>query len=217
MKPPFTEDQYVSLSALQHYTFCPRQCAIIHTEQEWRENILTTFGKLEHERVHTALSSVRDGVRIARGIPLVNHQWGIRSFADDAVEYRQEKAQLSITPVEYKHGRPDQTLADSIQLCAQVLCLEEMNQCPIPAGYLYYQSIRRRVKIDMDETLRQRTIQTIEATRQLLESGILPTATRQEHCAACSLVEICLPTSRKQTVAQYKQQQIAAYLETPLE
>lgn len=216
MKHPFAEEQYISLSALQHYTFCPRQCAIIHTEQEWSENILTTFGELEHERVHTAPSSVRDGVRTARGIPLVNHRWGIRGFAD-AVEYRQEQDQLSITPVEYKHGKPDQTPADSIQLCAQTLCLEEMNQCQIPAGYLYYQSIRRRVKVDMDEALRQRTIQTIEATRQLLESGILPAATKQEHCEACSLVDICLPTSRKQTVAQYNQQQIAACLEASLE
>ena len=26
---------------LQHYAFCPRQCALIHNEQAWAENYLT--------------------------------------------------------------------------------------------------------------------------------------------------------------------------------
>jgi CRISPR-associated exonuclease Cas4 len=34
----FTEDQLLPLSALQHWLFCPRQCALIHLEQVWAEN-----------------------------------------------------------------------------------------------------------------------------------------------------------------------------------
>ena len=40
------EEDYVPISALQHYIFCPRQCALIHTEQEWKENTLTTLGRM---------------------------------------------------------------------------------------------------------------------------------------------------------------------------
>ncbi|WP_369588763.1 CRISPR-associated protein Cas4, partial [Kingella oralis] len=41
----------IPLSALQHYAFCPRQCALIHNEQVWAENYLTAQGKALHERV----------------------------------------------------------------------------------------------------------------------------------------------------------------------
>ncbi len=211
MPRAFSEEDYVPLSALQHYTFCPRQCALIHTDQEWSENVLTTFGKLEHERVHTAPSSVRDGVHTARGLRLVSHQWGIHGFAD-AVEIKTSSSERSIIPIEYKHGKADGTQADAIQLCAQVLCLEEMNQCHIPVAYLFYHSTRRRFPVEINEKLRTQTIQTIEETRRLLQSGTLPFATKQAHCAACSLVDICLPTTRKHSVAEYNKQQIAASL-----
>nr|WP_245951183.1 Dna2/Cas4 domain-containing protein [Cardiobacterium valvarum] len=46
------QDEYlISLSALQHYAFCPRQCALIHSEQMWVENLLTAQGRALHERV----------------------------------------------------------------------------------------------------------------------------------------------------------------------
>ncbi len=33
----FAESDLVPLSALQHYLFCPRQCALTHGEQLWEE------------------------------------------------------------------------------------------------------------------------------------------------------------------------------------
>lgn len=48
----FTNDEYVMLSALQHFAFCPRQCALIHIEQAWAENIYTLRGLRVHETVN---------------------------------------------------------------------------------------------------------------------------------------------------------------------
>lgn len=45
------DDEFVMLSALQHYLFCPRQCALIHVEGAWSENYLTAAGRVLHERV----------------------------------------------------------------------------------------------------------------------------------------------------------------------
>jgi hypothetical protein len=42
----FTEDDFIQLSALQHYVFCPRQCALIHVEDVWHENVFTVLGKV---------------------------------------------------------------------------------------------------------------------------------------------------------------------------
>jgi len=45
-------DDLIQLSSLQHYAFCPRQCALIHVEQIWTENRLTAEGRIMHEHVH---------------------------------------------------------------------------------------------------------------------------------------------------------------------
>ena len=39
------------LSALQHWSYCPRQCALIYVEQAFDENVFTMRGNAAHERV----------------------------------------------------------------------------------------------------------------------------------------------------------------------
>lgn len=79
---PFTEEDLIMLSALQHYVFCPRQCALIHVEQVWAESGLTAEGRILHERVHEAGDESRGGVRIARGVPLRSLRLGLVGVAD---------------------------------------------------------------------------------------------------------------------------------------
>lgn len=38
------DDDLIPLSALQHYLYCPRQCALIHLEQQWADNRQTAEG-----------------------------------------------------------------------------------------------------------------------------------------------------------------------------
>ena len=33
------DTRLIPLSALQHYAFCPRQCALIHNKQAWAEKL----------------------------------------------------------------------------------------------------------------------------------------------------------------------------------
>lgn len=206
------EVDYITLSALQHYSFCARQCALIHTDRCWAENSLTTLGHIEHERVHASPADSRGGVRTARGLPLVSHRLRIRGQSD-AVEYRRSSdGQLSITPVEYKHGRQQSLQADSIQLCAQALCLEEMHDCRISEGVLYYHSLHRRTRIPLNDELREQTRRTITAVRELLSSGRLPPAEPRPHCRSCSLSDICLPGTARGSAAAFTRRQIAQSL-----
>ncbi len=48
----YNEDDLLTISALQHLIFCERQCALIHIEQAWAENLFTAEGRIMHERVH---------------------------------------------------------------------------------------------------------------------------------------------------------------------
>lgn len=46
------QGDYVLISALQHYIYCPRQCALIHLEQTFEENLYTLRGQRVHDRVN---------------------------------------------------------------------------------------------------------------------------------------------------------------------
>ena len=152
---PAAEDALIPLSALQHYLFCPRQCALIHVEQIWAENAATAEGRLLHERADAGGGETRPGVRIARGLALRSFALGVSGKAD-VVEFhdarRGERGRPF--PVEYKRGKPKSHRADEVQLCAQAICLEEMFDTSIAAGALFYGVTRRRFAVVFDEDLR---------------------------------------------------------------
>lgn len=189
------ESDYIMLSALQHYQFCPRQCALIHIEQQWAENRYTAEGKVLHERADSKKSEWQGGVRIVRSLPICSRRYGLSGQAD-VVEFHSDD---SVFPVEYKRGRPKTDRCDEVQLCAQALCLEEMLDLSITGGALYYGQKRRRKQIDFDEDLRRLTIGIIQQTREMIESGHTPAAQYDRKCDSCSLLSICLPKSCKET------------------
>ena len=180
----------ITLSALQHYSFCPRQCALIHNEQAWAENFLTAQGRALHERVDGGEPETRKGVRFERSVHVSAEKLGISGVLD-MVEH--ELATGRLKPVEYKRGKPKAGLWDKIQLCAQALCLEEMTGKTVVEGALWYQQTRHREPVVFSGSLRQETLAVIEQVRSLLESGATPPPVYGKHCKACSLVEICQP------------------------
>lgn len=199
-------DELIPLSALQHYLYCPRQCALIHVEQQWAENRLTAEGRLLHQRADQPQTEQRHGVRTITAMPLVSRALGISGIAD-VVELHGEQP----FPVEYKRGRPKPHRADEVQLCAQALCLESMLGRPVPEGALFYGETRRRKAVVFDVDLRNLTCVTITATRSLLYGQHTPVTEYQpSRCDACSLIELCQPRllGRRQSVRQWLQQQI---------
>jgi len=177
----------VPVSALEHWSYCPRQCALIHVEQTFEENIFTVKGHLAHERVDAADRETARGVRVFRGISLWSERLGLRGKAD-LVEMRR----TGPYPVEYKVGRRQGRHAD-LQLCAQALCLEEMLGAPVPRGAVFYHAVRRRHEVVFGEELRTGTIAAIAAIRRILRTQQLPSAPNDARCPNCSLINACLP------------------------
>jgi CRISPR-associated exonuclease Cas4 len=182
-------EDYLMISALQHYAYCPRQCALIHIEKVWDENLFTLRGKRVHEGVDTPGDELIEGIRVERSLPLWSHQLGITGFAD-VVEFGPENIPY---PVEYKSGGKKGRLADSIQLCAQALCLEEMLNCSVSAGAIFHHKLRRRREIRFDDHLRSLTHQAIEGTRSLFDAAKLPPPVADQRCNDCSLIDACMP------------------------
>lgn len=187
------QENLIQLSALQHYIFCPRQCALIHIEQVWTENIFTAEGRLMHERAHEGGNEVRGDVRTDRGLAIRSLRLGLSGIADVVEFHRQTDGSWLPFPVEYKLGKPKADDCDTVQLCAQAMCLEEMLNIAIPAGALFYGKTRRRLDVVFDARLRDKTEETARAVRALLESGITPEPVYAKKCDSCSLIAQCLP------------------------
>ncbi|MFZ3090460.1 MAG: CRISPR-associated protein Cas4 [Nitrospirota bacterium] len=188
----FSEDDLIQLSALQHLVFCKRQCALIHIEQLWSENVLTAEGRIMHDKVDTANRESRGSIRIEYGVPLRSLRLGLIGKADVVEFHKQGDAWIPF-PVEYKRGKPKMDDCDKVQLCAQAICLEEMLNVEIPEGALFYGQTRRREDVVFNNTLRMETEDAAKKVHELIESGITPKAEYSAKCKKCSLLEQCLP------------------------
>lgn len=185
------EDDLLPISALQHFLYCPRQCALIHIERQWAENVFTAEGRLLHDRTDRGGEESRRGLRVARAVPVRSLRLGVVGVADVVELHDGGRRPI---PVEYKRGRPKKHRADEVQLCAQAICLEEMFGVPVIEGFLFYGRQRRRSAVTFDAGLRDLTARIAAETRHLLASGRTPPpAYEPRKCDACSLMALCRP------------------------
>lgn len=180
----------VMISALEHYSYCPRQCALIHLEQTYRDNVHTVRGTIQHARVDDAGYEERDGIHREYALPLWSDRLGLVGRAD-VVEFRPGGPY----PVEHKSGKRRAWGHEAIQLCAQAICLEEMTGQPVTSGAIYYARSRRRREVVFDAELRAVVVEMSAAVRELLSAvGPLPNPANDARCEQCSLISVCMPT-----------------------
>jgi CRISPR-associated exonuclease Cas4 len=183
------QEEPITISSLEHYSYCPRQYALIHREQTFDENIYTLRGHADHERVDQESSATEEGVRVERGLPLWSAELGLVGKAD-VVEFHGDVPY----PVEYKHGRRKPDRHADLQLCAQAMCLEEMLGLPVPRGAVYHVSSRQRREVALTPpALRERVRNTVEAIRRLETQEKLPPPVNDARCPPCSLIDSCMP------------------------
>ena len=198
----YKEDDYLMLSGIQHFAFCRRQWALIHLEQQWTENYRTMDGNFMHRQAHDGTSyEKRKDTIISRGMPVFSRTMGVNGICDIVEFHADESGTLIHTfggkyipmPIEYKRGKPKEHDADVLQVVAQAMCLEEMLDCKIVEGALYYGETKHRVKILISEEDRQKVREMFEEMHHYYERGYTPRAKKRKACYMCSLKELCLP------------------------
>ena len=197
-----TQDDDLQLSGIQHFSFCRRQWALIHIEDQWQENGLTAEGRVQHDRVHDeSISDFRGGVLTLRGMRIRSDRLRVSGVCDaveftpdpDGIALRGRKGLWRPCPVEYKHGAGKLSDCDRLQLAAQALCLEEMLCCEIPAGALFYWKTRRRERVEIDAGLREKTERMLREMREYYDRHYTPRVKPGKACESCSLSDACLP------------------------
>lgn len=219
MRPEYPPDALLALSGIQHFAFCRRQWALIAIERQWHDNVLTAEGKILHQRADDPFAKeIRDGVIIARALPVASYRLGLYGVCD-VVEMHPATAGVPLpgrtgayqpVPVEYKRGKEKDDPCDEAQLCAQAMCLEEMLATTIEYGCLFYGETRRRVQVALTAELRGLVTEYAAEMHALYERGHTPRVRPSKACKSCSLVNICLPDMQAATrsAASYIQKQI---------
>ncbi len=209
----YNEEDFLLLSGIQHFTFCRRQWALIHIEQQWAENFLTVDGDILHERAHDdSLRETRGNIVISRGMPIVSRTLGATGVCD-IVELHKSKNGVPIQglegnfipiPIEYKRGKPKTGEEDVLQLAAQAICLSEMLLCDVPKGYLYYGETGRRTPVEINDTLKEHVYKIFSEMHELYQKRHTPVCKPTKACRSCSLQDLCLPKiAKKQSVSAY--------------
>jgi CRISPR-associated exonuclease Cas4 len=198
----YPEDDFIMISTLQHYIYCPRQCGLIHVDDVWNENLFTTRGNILHEKVDTDTYETRGDIKTVRGLRIHSHKYGLVGRCD-VVEFKgvnkkgdsgfRRNDNEEVLPVEFKSGEPKEDISDIVQLCAQVFCLEEMLNTQISKAAFFYGKIRRRNVVEIDDEIRKQTEEVISKVRGIVSSKIVPTAEYSSKCRNCSLIDICQP------------------------
>lgn len=202
----YSEDEYLMISGIQHFFFCRRQWALIHIENQWADNGLTTDGELFHSHAHDEnASEIRNGVLIVHGMHIASKELGVSGVCDvvefhpseNGIHLRNRKGLWQPLPIEYKRGRKDNSGGDKAQLCAEAMCLEEMLCCNIPEGILFWGEKHRREPVALTEDLRQSVRNAFSEMHQDYDRGYTPKVKEKRGCASCSLRQICLPEITK--------------------
>lgn len=187
------DDDLLPISALEHLLYCERQCALIHVDGVWIENVHTTAGRIVHERVDAGEEEHRPGVRVARSVLVRSARLGLRGVADVVEFHPTPSGAERPYPVEYKRGGRRRHLHDEVQLTAQALALEEMTGAAVPEGAIYHAASRRRRVVKIDAALRATTADAALRLRAVLAARALPRPVLDARCDDCSLRPACQP------------------------
>jgi len=206
---------YIPISMLNAFEYCPRRFWIEFVDGEMEVNAHVLEGQIKHERAHT-VGAEQDGDQVTlRRLYVYSDRLRVTGFVD-LVEIEGGV----IAPVEYKKGSMGKWLNDHIQLCAQAMCLEERLEAGnwklevgdqtsniqrltsnIQYGFVFYFGSRRRVRVEFDQTLRGKTMASVDRIWKLLEDNKMPAPIEKyAKCRECSLESICLPREVRQLV-----------------
>lgn len=178
----------IMISALEHYSYCPRQCALIHVERVWDENLYTMRGRDVHENVDAESSRMIEGVKYERALPIWSRRLNLVGKAD-MVEFNGDIPY----PVEYKSGRHRAGHHETLQLLAQAACLEEMLSVKVEKGALYWHGSRERKEVVFTEAMRTHLEEVVTAVHEMIAGHHVPPPVNDKRCKDCSLKESCLP------------------------
>ena len=192
--------EYLPARMVNQFAYCPRLFFYEWVEGVFQESVDTIEGAIQHQRVDSRTSALPAPDQVpenihARSVTLSSERLRVIAKMDLV-----ESDGVSVTPVDYKHGRPREgTLglelwpSDRAQLAVQGIILRD-NSYVCDEGIVYYRKTGQRVRVAFDNRLVAETEALIERAWKTARQGEIPAPLDDSpKCAGCSLNSICLP------------------------
>ncbi|MBV8807186.1 MAG: CRISPR-associated endonuclease Cas1 [Acidobacteriaceae bacterium] len=192
---------YLPARMVNEFVYCPRLFFYEEVEGVFRESADTVEGQAQHKRVDRETKGIPSPEDLARekihtcSITLSSER--LRVIAKlDLIEIENG----SVTPIDYKHGRPREKEdalqvwpTDRVQLTLQGLILRE-NGYRCEDGIVYYASTKQRVRIEFGDAEIAEAERAVFDAWQTARAGVLPPPlVDSPKCGGCSLAPVCLP------------------------
>ncbi len=195
-------DDRIPLSYISQYAYCPRRAGLLLLEQQWSDSADTVKGSAEHRNVHSLDTRYhRDKVEITE-IYVCSDLLGVSGKCDMVEAHPSpdgsvfpflDDRKYTLYPIEYKHGKLRNEEEYICQLCAQAMCLEEMYDCSVKSGAIFYISSHRNTEVVFSHEIRDKVKSVCERLREMLRSEKVPGPEFSSRCRKCSLTDICCP------------------------
>jgi len=195
--PPSGDTPLVPVRMVNEWVYCPRLAYLMWVDGEWADTADTDDGKRIHarsDRPGGALPSPdEDRPFRSRAVTLSSERLGIVARMDVI-----EGEDGTVTPVDLKRGKRPHVEAgayepERVQVCAQGLILEDAGY-RVEGAALWFAASRERVRVALDQDLRETTLRAISDLRQAAVSRRRPPPLdASPKCPRCALAAICLP------------------------
>src|SRR6266852_3884153 len=159
---------YLPARMVNEFVYCPRLFFYEWVEGVFQESADTLEGSAQHKRVDREGPGLPASEKLAedmktRSITLSSERHRLIAKMDLV-----DVSQGTVTPVDYKRGRPKDTEqgleawpSDRVQLAVQGIVLRE-NGYKCDEGVVYYGATRQRVRVEFDDALIAETLQIVE-------------------------------------------------------
>ena len=191
----------VPVRMVNEFVYCARLAYLMWGQAEWADTGDTVDGKRIHARVDRGSAPLPgpeamendDGSFVSRSVTLSSQRLGVIAKIDIA-----EAENGVVTPVDYKRGRRPHVARgvyepERVQVCLQALLLEEHGY-RVHEGVIWYAESRERVRVVLDEALRETALEAVSRLRLTVSHARIPPPLQDSpKCPRCALVSICLP------------------------
>ena len=182
----------LGLYIISEYMYCQKSCfyKFYGFEESSRNNLDFAKGKIAHNAVLEDSIRYKKGIKQYTDLKVFSHKYGLTGKLD-LLECKNNNP----VPIEYKKGTVTDYLNHKIQLCLEVLCVEEMYSTQIDIGYIYFTDANKRVEVKIDTELRNLTVNLINEIRQKLGMNNSAAFSKENNhkCPKCTFYETCMP------------------------
>lgn len=196
---------YLPARMLNEFVYCPRLFFYEWVEGLFAENKEVVEGALRHKTLDSKEDELAPAEILAADGEVIHSRSVSLSSETHRLIAKMDLVEADgdlVTPVDYKRGRPSVDKvsgaitawdADRVQLCVQALVLRD-NGYRCDEAIIYHVATKQRVRIPIDDSLIQFTLQSLAEARRVAQSGEIPLPlVDSPKCPRCSLVGICLP------------------------